>query len=275
MGKTYHLKQVTFTGVDNWTDVSRMKAIQKKYPWTEFGILVSKNNTASEEVNRYPGIDKIREVLESVEEDYQSISMHFCGEAARKAALSDNPMYILSALGNAQDVKELMKFRVRRVQLNLTKMAGAIKPVDKQNYKDRPVYWNIIVPLKLETEMYFYSMRESYIHAWQGNFGKIMQGFQDNSGGRGIRESKWVAPMLSFFGYAGGISEENVLEVLDEIEVARKKLPRDYFYWIDMESSLRDENDHFDLDIVERICEKLDPIIKYIDLRKECWYVRK
>lgn len=269
----YHLKQVTFTGVDNWTDISRMKEIQRKYPWIEFAILVSKNNTASGEVNRYPSIDKIREILESTE-DFQSIALHFCGEAARKAAQTDNPMYILSAL-NDKEVKELMKFRVRRVQLNLTKMSGAVKPVNKENYKDRPVFWNIIIPLKMETEMYFYSMRESYIHAWQGNFGKIMQGFQDNSGGRGIRESKWMAPMLSFFGYAGGISEDNVLEVIDEIEEARKKLPRDYFYWIDMESSLRDENDHFDLDTVERVCEKLNPYIKYIDLRKECWYVRK
>lgn len=271
----YHLKQVTFTGVDNWTDVQRMKKIQSKYPWVEFAILVSKNNTANSENNRYPCIEKIQEVLENVTEYHESVAIHFCGEAARKAALTDNPMYILSAFGNSNEVKELMKYRVRRVQLNLTKMGGAIPPVNKENYKDRPVYWNIVIPIKMETEMYFYSMRESYIHAWQGNFGKIMQGFQDNSGGRGIRESKWVAPMLSFFGYAGGISSENVLEVLSEIEEARKKLPRDYFYWIDMESSLRDEKDHFSLDKVEYICEILNPFIKYIDLRKECWYVRK
>ena len=35
------VKYVTFTGVDNWTDLDELERIQEKYPYAEFGVLAS------------------------------------------------------------------------------------------------------------------------------------------------------------------------------------------------------------------------------------------
>lgn len=35
------LTKVTFTGIDERTDLKRVKQLQKKYPFAEFGVLLS------------------------------------------------------------------------------------------------------------------------------------------------------------------------------------------------------------------------------------------
>jgi hypothetical protein len=70
----------------------------------------------------------------------------------------------------------------------------------------------------------------------------------DQSGGRGIEPGAWPkSHATSQCGYAGGIGPDNVLDVLRRIDSTD--------FWIDMESKVRDENDRFDLDAVERVCQ--------------------
>jgi hypothetical protein len=70
----------------------------------------------------------------------------------------------------------------------------------------------------------------------------------DTSGGRGLMPASWPKPHpTQISGYAGGIGPDNVLDVLSRIEATD--------FWIDMESKVRDANDRFDLDAVERVCE--------------------
>lgn len=69
----------------------------------------------------------------------------------------------------------------------------------------------------------------------------------DQSGGRGIEPGAWPkSHQTSQCGYAGGIGPDNVLDVLSRIDSTD--------FWIDMESKVRDANDRFDLDAVERVC---------------------
>jgi phosphoribosylanthranilate isomerase len=71
---------------------------------------------------------------------------------------------------------------------------------------------------------------------------------QDQSGGKGLKSSAWVEPSVlsrkagSPIGYAGGLGPDNIAVELPKI-IAAAKGQR---FWIDCESSLRDENDWFD-----------------------------
>lgn len=73
----------------------------------------------------------------------------------------------------------------------------------------------------------------------------------DTSGGLGIKPQDWpVAVNTTFCGYAGGLGPDNVAEVVEIIGNYRA-----HRYWIDMESGVRDENDHFDLGRCRAVCE--------------------
>lgn len=74
----------------------------------------------------------------------------------------------------------------------------------------------------------------------------------DCSGGRGVLPRNWPPQFeldQGIVGYAGGIGPDNVEFVLGRIMAKR--------FWLDMESSLRDENDRFDLDRCQRVLEKI------------------
>lgn len=74
----------------------------------------------------------------------------------------------------------------------------------------------------------------------------------DQSGGKGERPQGWP-PYPEYqpqrrVGYAGGIGPDNVRQILTQIGATGP-------YWIDMESSVRDENDQFDIAKVRAVCE--------------------
>ena len=123
----------------------------------------------------------------------------------------------------------------QRIQLNIASERAFSKeitfPADKE----------VIIQLSRE----FSDLYDYYRHV------PNVAGFMDNSGGHGIQETEWVKTSDKWFGYAGGINEENVLDVVQSINHINNN-----DYWIDMESSLR-TNDLFDISICRRICEKL------------------
>lgn len=71
----------------------------------------------------------------------------------------------------------------------------------------------------------------------------------DTSGGRGTLPDAWPAPLHTLCGYAGGIGPDNVSDIVAIIGAQTDN------YWIDMESSLRDERDRFDLKRCQAVCE--------------------
>lgn len=74
----------------------------------------------------------------------------------------------------------------------------------------------------------------------------------DRSGGGGLQPESWPAyperQGQRMVGYAGGIGPNNVIATIEAISASGP-------YWIDMESGVRDENDHFDLAKVRAVCE--------------------
>ena len=53
--------------------------------------------------------------------------------------------------------------------------------------------------------------------------------------------------LTPFIGYAGGFTPDNVVTELAKINAKN--------YWIDMESGVRDEQNHFDLNRCEAVCK--------------------
>ena len=73
------LNRVTFTGVDDNTNIEDLICLTKKYPFVEFGVLVSKNNSNTGTVNRYPNLT----ILKRLKNKGLELSCHICGSIAR------------------------------------------------------------------------------------------------------------------------------------------------------------------------------------------------
>jgi len=215
------IKRVSFSGIDQWTKTAELKALYQKYPFVEFVFLLSDNQKAG---NRYP-----RPVmLKAYKKLSLPMAVHLCGKAAMDLIHTNDWNPVLSMLGNSWDLFD-------RIQINIPKTKRFSReltfPEDKK----------IIIQLHEGTEEFF----RHYQHL------PNVQGFQDGSGGRGVACSEWMEPQTAFFGYAGGIGPENVVEAVAAISSV---CPGDF--WIDMESSIR-TNDKFDVKKCEAVCRNL------------------
>ena len=75
------LSKVTFTGVDERTDVKRLVQLQKRFPFVEFGVLLSYD--WQDNGNRFP--DPL--FLSVLRDRELNLSAHFCGQAAIDVAV--------------------------------------------------------------------------------------------------------------------------------------------------------------------------------------------
>ena len=233
------LKTVTFTGIDEMTDIERLVDIQNRYPYAEFGLLMSMN--WAENGNRYPNPD----ILDRLCGRGLHLSLHLCGRLSRK-----------SFIGNWSDLSEICQVNEEkvemfdRIQLNVAHQSvdGLIKtdgcPFDVKQF---------IIQQRSADDCELYKLNE-------GN--ELTAMLCDMSGGRGLFDIAflpYVGEKGKMVGYAGGLDEDNVVFRLYQIEESEPEND----YWVDMESSLRrNEKDLFDLDTVERILEKIDKWVK-------------
>ncbi|WP_097005275.1 hypothetical protein [Lacrimispora amygdalina] len=223
------LNKITFTGIDNETKVEELINLKKNYPFAEFGLLISESNTNKDIVNRYPSLN----ILERLDGAGLDLSLHICGKWARDIIKNNEWNLVYKLIG-----PYIALFN--RIQLNI---AGVIKFSDE-----------ILFPVDKQILIQF-TTDKTHIYEKYKNPPKIC-GFQDASGGRGIPGTDWVSTMDLYFGYAGGINEDNVLDVIEAIDKVNKN-----DFWIDMESSIR-KNDNFDISKCRNICAKCEKNIK-------------
>lgn len=216
--------RITFTGLDEYLTVKDLVEIKRFSEYAddndiqvEFGVLISEKPKS----NRYPSMAGIETIINGLNpffkyDDYRddivNLSFHFCGSIARQ-------------INNGILLAEDFLYQASRVQVNLCGELNLNNIVNQFNYS--------IVQCRGEfpTE----SGRAQWLY--------------DISGGRGIEPESYPKAPSYYCGYAGGISESNVLEVIRKINN-----PGDY--WIDMESNIR-VNDKFDLDTCKRIYDKV------------------
>ena len=233
------INTVTFTGVDKSIVFENLKRISCKYPFVEFGILVgskTSENPKCNESNRYPNLHFVGSFKRYMRRYNLRCSLHLCGKYSRTINMTS-----ITALDRIEVVGLSNDFN--RVQVN-----ARYKDYNYSGIKwfaDRAGCQKVIIQTRQQ------DFQKPLEHD------KVEYLF-DMSGGRGQEDfDKWPKPSLDYrMGYAGGISTDNIDQILEMIEA---KWNPNCDIWLDMESGVR-ENDWMDLNKVEEICEKVQGI---------------
>jgi hypothetical protein len=224
------ITQVTFTGVDERTDVQRLAEIQSKYPFAEFGILVSRSRQGKE--NRYPDLS----ILEKLAPLGLKLSCHVCGRLARD---------IIMAAGSGKrtgftsfdDLYAYLNGNLEmfhRIQLNISGMKEMPATLLLRTTPGAPKF-----PAKVDCES-----QVSILY--------------DGSGGEGKETEFVVKRTLTRTGYAGGLNADNIVE--RTAGLLGKRFLCNNRHWVDMESGVRTD-DWFDLDKVEEVLRRIRPYV--------------
>jgi hypothetical protein len=234
------LDRVTVTGADDSIDPEDLLDLSAKYPWLEWGILLSKRQ---EGAPRFPSLDWI-ERLAAIEVDGRSpfkLSGHLCGSWVRdlckgKRTFEEERASIASAF--------------RRVQLNF--------------HGERHEIW-----LEPFVEALRSWLREEYIFQFDAVNDALMINVArggvrcaplfDTSGGAGIEPETWPsAERFIYSGYAGGLHPDKIVEQIERIAVAAG----DARIWIDIETHVRAHDDRvFDMGKVEKFVTAVAPLV--------------
>lgn len=201
---------ITFTGVDAYTDLSRLEELSQKYDGlVEWGVLFSEKQRNRGNL-RYPPELLVHELRNAP----IKLAAHLCGSIADDINTGKEVTIDLNGFD--------------RVQVNHTNPnIGILAEFADDNYFD-------VIAQTRNTNAFPEAEQVSWLY--------------DPSGGRGERpETIPVAGPNTWCGYAGGINPDNVLDVVSSIEAS--------YYWIDMESGVRNEHDLFDLNKCEAVLE--------------------
>lgn len=229
------LKHITFTGVDERTNISRLREIQQAYPIAEFGVLTSYH--WYENGNRYLNPRMFKYLLGNG----LNLSLHICGRAAKDFAS-----------GESSDIHYLTwgKYNLfKRIQLNLANRKNNPEIVSGSLWD----YQEIIIQQKGidNLDLYQRTVKDRIERPYIGEVSVLL----DASGGHGIDTPIEILNTKAKVGYAGGFNPENVA---DKLEYLFENVPGDF--WIDMETGVRTD-DWFDLDKVIKVLEICQPII--------------
>lgn len=242
------LRQVTLTGADDTTNYYRLYEMSAKYPFVEWGILLSKN---SEGYPRFPHWKWIEGAL-SEKPPSVHFSGHLCGSWVRN---------IIDGGNDFLESHRELSHEFSRFQLNFH--GQAYIPLSPEKYIDSLVFLTGLMrqPVIFQLDgvnKQAYSLARSQYGRHRGIEALALH---DVSGGAGILPEKWPQPVGDYCGYAGGLSPENLEEQLDLIqERIRNKDGGLYPIWIDAETKLRPaDNSTFDLVLVERFLKIVEP----------------
>ena len=225
---------VTFTGVDERTDLTRVARIAEEYPFAEFGILIGSQTGGSNPI--FPSLKVVNKLKHALPPD--RIALHLCGKYARQAVGYGIPTeefydtcrhFDRIQVNLHADADDLGEVLILPGCLMGFAMSPWVKKVILQHRGD----WKSI-PIEMDTSKLEYLF--------------------DVSEGRGIESFKdWPAPPedKQRVGYAGGIGPDNIQTALNF-----GVLWPEYPMWIDMESKIRTDF-CFDLGKVRQVCEKV------------------
>lgn len=216
-------KFITFTGVDEHTNIDEMVQLSREFP-IEWGILFSPKHPSK----RYPSHLEVLGLFRMLRDVHGvNFAFHLCGVYARQALVGNWDEISTKFLPNSP--------MVRRAQINVGKIAPDFNYSPLIGWGER----NHVTPiLQCRSEGFPQppTARIDYLY--------------DCSGGNGIVASEWpVGTPNRLNGYAGGLNPDNVRQHVDSIaEVGGD-------YWIDMETGVRDHNDTFSLEKCRAVCE--------------------
>lgn len=216
------LTGVTFTGVDDDTDLNELLKVNAAYSNLEWGVLYG----STEGKSRFPSL-RTRQQLALA--PGLKCSLHFCGTPLRDLLV-----------GKLPPPKVFAGFT--RIQLNCGALFAG-PPLELSMQWVSVVIDEIVVQVRDSRQWYEILQSESRLE----NITRILF---DKSGGRGQLPEDWpkadgiweYGGMLKAHGYAGGLTRENLGEQLPKIREAAGKAD----FWLDFETGVRTD-DKFDL----------------------------
>lgn len=238
------LKNVTITGADDKVLPKDLYKLSKEFPFVEWGILWYPKKMGQ---SRYPSKEWIKRLLRYKPKNVQ-VSLHICGVDAENFAYSPKNLNF-----DEQEIWQYI-FKSDRIQLNFQSASFDLDGILGLLHR-RPNY-----DLRYAINRYHALNPGRYviIQANEGN--KLLNAclekepaiefLFDESRGNGKTIAGYPAPIpRKYNGYAGGITPDNVLAVLHDLQ---KVVPESEEIWIDMESGVRTNND-FDLKKVKSV----------------------
>lgn len=215
---------VTITGADDATPIDRMVDLSERFPFLEWGILLSESRVGS---SRYPTTSWVQ----ALKRQGLPLSAHLCGAVARA--------FMSGLAGAAFFAHPAEEFQ--RVQVNgyVRGHAARLPFARREGFEYVLQAHDELMVAQCAMDIEKARTRCSILF--------------DPSGGRGARALRWprVLPGTRM-GYAGGIGPANVADVVAEIREACGGQPP---AWVDMESGVRDARDRLDLAAVVVVLE--------------------
>ena len=253
------LNRVTITGADDDTPVQEMISIYRRFPFMEWGILLSRSHSmaTSKPSARFPSFDWLRKLYNaSAQEDtflklsgwiYRKpfpLSGHLCGEWVGEL-LRGHDVF-------ARDIAPLPSM-FSRFQIN----------THGQEYRHELDCFAYM----LKTNGWAFS--KQFIIQMDGVNDKVFEYIKDTphiisaplfdmSHGQGVAPDVWPAYPGRYCGYAGGLSPDNLDAEMEKIYAITTKDGSNGPIWIDTETGVRTD-DKLDYNKVWAFLEKAEP----------------
>lgn len=229
---------VTITGADESVEPFELSRFAGRYDFLEWGILLSQKRVGTP---RYPDVTWLKELWRITVDKPMRMSAHLCGTWARE---------VIAGLDNTVQGPAFEMFQ--RVQLN-----GYASPI-KAGLKRiaATTHFEFILQVRAPGDIEQAQIDASLLPNASLLF--------DPSGGEGISHHEWHrrAPFHTRMGFAGGITPENVEQVIAAIGDPGKPT------WIDMESGVRTD-DRLDFDKVREVLETVKRIREMASARAD------
>ena len=233
------INRVSIAGPDNKTEILKLALLQKKYPFVEWGILLSGFKAGT---NRYPDAEWLYSLMVVNESVPLNLSGHICGKWMRD---------ILAGHWTIFQHHLMLAGHFNRWQFNCHGNTSALKRPECLSCLKKVFYSNGTFTDKLPDP--------AFIFPWNGGDHDYLdvikeQGISANllfdiSGGKGIKlgkAAKWPKA-IGYTGYAGGLNPDDIEEQIAAID----PVIGDQVVWLDLESGVRTDNE-FDLEKVEQ-----------------------
>jgi len=237
------LDRVTVTGADDSVTPEDLIGLSVRFPFVEWGILLSKNNEGSFRFPTRIWIENLVNQINQLSFHKPKLSGHICGRWVRDICegqwtIATEVSHLLHAFQRLQ-----LNFHAQVHSLNKRKFFyGSMEFLDKYNSE-------LIFQMDDVNNALLYEAKE---------LGIVPSPLFDLSGGAGILPSYWPAAKEFYTGYAGGLSPDNVTEQIEKIKLVAPNSR----IWIDVERRVRSEDDsRFDLDKVYRFLEAAEPFV--------------
>ncbi len=226
------IDRVTITGADDSVEPAKLVGISQRFPFVEWGILLSESNTGA---RRFPSFEWQRSFAAAACDNHLNVSAHVCGKWVRDICLGH--WHLLSTKAASTMVV------AKRVQLNFHAITHTI-------VHDTFVSGAAVVSRKMRPYQLIFQLDDinnALLNVARGAGLNAVPLF-DTSGGIGQLPESWPAARDCYCGYAGGLSPENIKEQLTQIAQVTGAHP----IWIDVETRVRTpDNAALDLDRVE------------------------